>query len=208
MTTARSPRHQRHKLWTLPLEVASLRSVISMSSTMVLYGAKNGPAPPLKCQSLSEHRLGVAASAVAYSYHPASGNTVDPLPLFPLRPILYRVAGKDSVTAPGFIRGLCHQLVGQPCGQHGQYTFYKALRVSGDREQIIAIGDFFFVRIWQDSELVSIDLTSPEDPSLTLPDRILHGVHKLKFETHRPGRLAPAVLHKRVHAPTINQEVD
>ncbi|XP_063371173.1 uncharacterized protein LOC134659461 [Cydia amplana] len=49
-----------------------------------------------------------------------------------------------------------YKLVGAPCGQHGQYTFYKALRVTGQRERIIAIGDFFFVRIWQDSELVSI----------------------------------------------------
>lgn len=48
------------------------------------------------------------------------------------------------------------RLVGAPCGQHGQYTFYKALRVTGKRERIIAIGDFFFIRIWQDSELVSI----------------------------------------------------
>ncbi|KAG7298488.1 hypothetical protein JYU34_018117 [Plutella xylostella] len=48
------------------------------------------------------------------------------------------------------------KLVGAPCGQHGQYTFYKALRVCGADERILAIGDFFFVRIWQDSELVSI----------------------------------------------------
>ncbi|XP_063390783.1 AT-rich interactive domain-containing protein 5B-like [Cydia fagiglandana] len=54
------------------------------------------------------------------------------------------------------------KLVGAPCGQHGQYTFYKALRISGERERIIAIGDFFFVRIWQDSELVSIDKKYPE----------------------------------------------
>ncbi|KOB67417.1 putative AT-rich interactive domain-containing protein 5B, partial [Operophtera brumata] len=47
-------------------------------------------------------------------------------------------------------------LVGQPCGHHGQYTFYKALRLTGAKERIIAIGDFFFVRVWQDSELVSI----------------------------------------------------
>ncbi|CAB3231808.1 unnamed protein product [Arctia plantaginis] len=47
-------------------------------------------------------------------------------------------------------------LVGAPCGQHGQYTFYKALRLTGTIDKIIAIGDFFFVRIWQDSELVSI----------------------------------------------------
>ncbi|XP_059044827.1 AT-rich interactive domain-containing protein 5B-like [Achroia grisella] len=48
------------------------------------------------------------------------------------------------------------KLVGLPCGHHGQYTFYKALRLTGPRERIVAIGDFFFVRIWQDSELVSI----------------------------------------------------
>ncbi|KAL4714738.1 hypothetical protein ACJJTC_002597, partial [Scirpophaga incertulas] len=49
------------------------------------------------------------------------------------------------------------KLVGAPCGQHGQYTFYKAIRLSfGQRERIVAIGDFFFVRIWQDSELVSV----------------------------------------------------
>ncbi|XP_022119105.2 AT-rich interactive domain-containing protein 5B-like isoform X1 [Pieris rapae] len=49
-----------------------------------------------------------------------------------------------------------YKLVGAPCGHHGQYTFYKALRLTGSLERIIAIGDFFFVRIWQDSELVSI----------------------------------------------------
>ncbi|CAH2101463.1 unnamed protein product [Euphydryas editha] len=48
------------------------------------------------------------------------------------------------------------QLVGAPCGQHGQYTFYKAIRLTGPKEKIVAIGDFFFVRVWQDSELVSI----------------------------------------------------
>ncbi|CAH0599491.1 unnamed protein product [Chrysodeixis includens] len=48
------------------------------------------------------------------------------------------------------------KLVGAPCGHHGQYTFYKALRLTGASEKIIAIGDFFFVRVWQDSELVSI----------------------------------------------------
>lgn len=49
-----------------------------------------------------------------------------------------------------------YRLVGSPCGQHGQYTFYKALRFCSRVEKIVAIGDFFFVRIWQDSELVSI----------------------------------------------------
>ncbi|CAK1597585.1 unnamed protein product [Parnassius mnemosyne] len=49
-----------------------------------------------------------------------------------------------------------YKLLGSPCGQHGQYTFYKAIRLTGKRERIVAIGDFFFVRIWQDSELVSI----------------------------------------------------
>ncbi|CAH2216179.1 jg292 [Pararge aegeria aegeria] len=47
-------------------------------------------------------------------------------------------------------------MVGAPCGHHGQYTFYKAIRLTGQSERIYAIGDFFFVRIWQDSELVSI----------------------------------------------------
>lgn len=57
----------------------------------------------------------------------------------------------SSLTTP-----LPPQLVGAPCGHHGQYTFYKALRLTGASEKIIAIGDFFFVRVWQDSELVSI----------------------------------------------------
>lgn len=49
------------------------------------------------------------------------------------------------------------KLVGSPCGHHGQYSFYKAFRyTSGGRERILAISDFFFVRLWQDSELVSI----------------------------------------------------
>ncbi|KOB67416.1 putative AT-rich interactive domain-containing protein 5B, partial [Operophtera brumata] len=39
---------------------------------------------------------------------------------------------------------------------HRQHTIYKALRLTGAKERIIAIGGFFFVRVWQDSELVSI----------------------------------------------------
>ncbi|XP_054167323.1 probable serine/threonine-protein kinase DDB_G0282963 [Oppia nitens] len=41
-------------------------------------------------------------------------------------------------------------LVGDPCGQHGNYTFYKAFRyqLKGDsRIKILSLGEFFFLRI-------------------------------------------------------------
>jgi hypothetical protein len=42
-------------------------------------------------------------------------------------------------------------------GSYGTYSFYKALRITRNgKDQIIAIGDFFFVRLWQDSELMAI----------------------------------------------------
>lgn len=88
------------------------------------------------------------------------------------------------------------KLVGAPCRQHGQYTFYKALRLTGTVDKIIAIGDFFFVRIWQDSELVSIgelqllwtDRVSDQTlvslrlyflPENTPEGRSLHGEHEV-----------------------------
>ncbi|XP_077289244.1 uncharacterized protein LOC143913385 [Arctopsyche grandis] len=49
------------------------------------------------------------------------------------------------------------KLVGSAVGHHGTYAFFKALKISrGVKEQIIAIGDFFFVRLWQDSDLIAL----------------------------------------------------
>ncbi|KAG8235785.1 hypothetical protein J437_LFUL016314 [Ladona fulva] len=49
------------------------------------------------------------------------------------------------------------QLVGAPCGHHGPYTFYKAFKYcKNGKHKILALSEFFFVKIWSDSDLVSI----------------------------------------------------
>ncbi|XP_071442332.1 AT-rich interactive domain-containing protein 5B-like [Hetaerina americana] len=49
------------------------------------------------------------------------------------------------------------QLVGAPCGHHGPYTFYKAFKYcKNGKFKILALSEFFFVKIWSDSDLVSI----------------------------------------------------
>ncbi|XP_065169404.1 AT-rich interactive domain-containing protein 5B-like [Atheta coriaria] len=49
------------------------------------------------------------------------------------------------------------QLVGGPCGQHGPYTFYKAFKfVKNGEKRIMTLSEFFFVKLWMDSDLVCI----------------------------------------------------
>ncbi len=48
--------------------------------------------------------------------------------------------------------------VGSSCGHHASYTFYKAakyLNKSG-QTKIISLGEFFFVKIWHDADIISI----------------------------------------------------
>ena len=47
--------------------------------------------------------------------------------------------------------------VGSSCGQHGPYTFYKAVRLQpAKRPMILALGDFFLVKMWSDQDIVAI----------------------------------------------------
>lgn len=40
------------------------------------------------------------------------------------------------------------QIVGQPCMQHGPYTFYKAFKYfKDDKYRILSLGEFFFLKI-------------------------------------------------------------
>lgn len=49
------------------------------------------------------------------------------------------------------------QLVGGPCGHHGPYTFYKAFKYcKNGRERVVTLSEFFFVKLWIDSDLVCI----------------------------------------------------
>ena len=53
----------------------------------------------------------------------------------------------------------CHHIssdgewVGASCGQHGTYTFFKAVKFA---KRVLALGDFFFVKMWTDQGIVSI----------------------------------------------------
>ena len=50
--------------------------------------------------------------------------------------------------------------MGAECGHHASYTFYKGAKYQDDRQQerwrVLAIGQFFFVKIWPGSDLVSV----------------------------------------------------
>uniref|UniRef100_A0A1B6CVU6 ARID domain-containing protein n=1 Tax=Clastoptera arizonana TaxID=38151 RepID=A0A1B6CVU6_9HEMI len=49
------------------------------------------------------------------------------------------------------------KLIGVPCGHHGPYTFYKAFKYSKNgKSNILSLSEFFFVKLWNDSDLVSI----------------------------------------------------
>ena len=46
------------------------------------------------------------------------------------------------------------QFVGKPCGRHGLYTFYKAVKFIKDgKPSILSIGDFFYIKIFKDVEV-------------------------------------------------------
>ncbi|KAK8389069.1 hypothetical protein O3P69_020802 [Scylla paramamosain] len=49
------------------------------------------------------------------------------------------------------------QFVGAPCGHHGNYTFYKAFKYNlHGIQKILSLGEFFFIKIWEDEEIISI----------------------------------------------------
>ena len=49
------------------------------------------------------------------------------------------------------------QFVGPSCGHHASYTFYKAIKyMKNGQTHILGLGEFFFVKIWPNSDLVAI----------------------------------------------------
>ena len=46
------------------------------------------------------------------------------------------------------------QFIGAPCGSHGPYTFYKAVKFQRDgKVNILKLGEFFFLKILEDFPL-------------------------------------------------------
>ena len=49
------------------------------------------------------------------------------------------------------------QFVGPSCGHHASYSFYKAIKyIKNGQTKILSLGEFFFVKIWPNSDLVAI----------------------------------------------------
>ena len=49
------------------------------------------------------------------------------------------------------------QFVGPSCGHHASYTFYKAIKyIKNGKTCILGLGEFFFVKIWPNLDLVAI----------------------------------------------------
>ena len=49
--------------------------------------------------------------------------------------------------------------MGPSCGHHAAYSFYKAIKYTSrksNRPKILSLGEFFFVKIWNDLDIVSI----------------------------------------------------
>lgn len=68
------------------------------------------------------------------------------------------VMGDCHGTMDGDSSSSAFEWVGASCGQHGTYTFYKAVKLSTQsfHRRVLALGDFFFVKMWTDQEIVSI----------------------------------------------------
>lgn len=53
--------------------------------------------------------------------------------------------------------GHTFKLIGAPCASRGPYTFYKAFKYTKNNiTNILTINEFFFVKLWSDSDLISI----------------------------------------------------
>ncbi|XP_017786862.1 PREDICTED: AT-rich interactive domain-containing protein 5B-like, partial [Nicrophorus vespilloides] len=62
-----------------------------------------------------------------------------------------------AASAPRTMDNGSVQLIGGPCGQHGPYTFYKAFKYTKNGQRhIMTLSEFFFVKLWMDSDLVCI----------------------------------------------------
>ncbi|KAI5741001.1 hypothetical protein M8J76_009421, partial [Diaphorina citri] len=49
------------------------------------------------------------------------------------------------------------KVIGLPCATYGPYTFYKAFKYTKNgKTNILSLSEFFFVKLWSDSDLVSI----------------------------------------------------
>lgn len=53
--------------------------------------------------------------------------------------------------------GQSYKLIGAPCAHRGPYTFYKAFEYTKNNvTNILTINEFFFVKLWNDSDLICI----------------------------------------------------
>lgn len=51
------------------------------------------------------------------------------------------------------------QFIGNPCGHHGSYTFYKAFKFNqGNNCRILTLGEFFFVKIFSEAPVCISEL--------------------------------------------------
>ena len=90
------------------------------------------------------------SSAVSRSKHSSGTSKNDNTKQNPL-PILGN-ANDNVTTNSRFL-----QFVGPSCGHHASYTFYKAIKYMKNGEtHILGLGEFFFVKIWPNSDLVAI----------------------------------------------------
>lgn len=114
-------------------------------------------------------------------------------------------SSSSSSSSNGSVMGDCHvtdgdssatgfELVGAPCGQHGPYTFYKAVKlfstttIQQQQRRVLALGDFFFVKMWTDQEIVSIG----ELQLLWEDDKF--GLHNNGHHHHQPSSSSSSPL--------------
>ena len=96
-----------------------------------------------------------AATPAVIKPAPPPNNNKWLLPPPPMPKMSQICSDKENTNLVESVRFL--QFVGPSCGHHASYSFYKAIKyVKNGQTKILSLGEFFFVKIWPNSDLVAI----------------------------------------------------
>lgn len=96
-----------------------------------------------------------AATPAVIKPAPPPNNNKWLLPPPPMPKMSQICSDKENTNSVDSVRFL--QFVGPSCGHHASYSFYKAIKyVKNGQTKILSLGEFFFVKIWPNSDLVAI----------------------------------------------------
>ena len=116
--------------------------------------------PPKNQNSANNTTMAVSKTPVPLPPTPNNNKWVLPPPPMPKMPQICSASSasnsdtKENTCANSSAKFL--QFVGT-CGNHASYSFYKAIKYTKNGQtKILSLGEFFFVKIWPNSDLVAI----------------------------------------------------